>query len=707
MATRLSLVALVVTFVSLAVTATVGLVRGSQLADELADDRLITVVASRANEIEVDMAAIGREITALASSPATRDTISELGDAALALADEPVDTDATDALTEYYLAEVVPELEDVRGTRVGASFLVPDARTAVYLQSAYTVPQGQQDDAGGDSGDAQLVIAPELVLDPGDGSEYSVLHPAVHQTWAEIAIQSGFDDLFLIDARRDLIAYSVRKRIDFGTSLDVGPYSGSALARLIDDIADDPNPTARLSDFSAYVPVGERPTAFVASPVFDGDTVVGYVAAELAVDHFDSILSGEGSWRHLGDTGEVYLVGPDGLMRSTSRSYQDRPAGYLAAASQPGPAELPDADRRRIKATDTTALVQPVDHRMVGDAGPSTTIVDNVSYQGEDVRAAYRRLDLDGVEWTIVGEVARAELDVPIKDYALDMLFAVALFIVIVTFVAVRWSDRVMAPVRAIATRLRSVRDGNDQPGDSQRTGDQLGPTEYAELSENVDQMLTRLRDRQTAVEARSNERMSLLRQFLPATIARRSEEGDGEVLDHVDNASVVVLTVDGLGELVGERPDQEVRDLLADIVDEIDALAADFGLERIKLTGSAYYAVCGVSRPYLDHAPRSVGFGLAARDLVDELAADRLRVRGAVAAGSVSVGLASRAALVYDVWGDTVTTAEELARGAQPGSIMVSTAVRRQLPEEFVVTGDADGVAAVTGRVHESETTG
>jgi class 3 adenylate cyclase len=277
------------------------------------------------------------------------------------------------------------------------------------------------------------------------------------------------------------------------------------------------------------------------------------------------------------------------------------------------------------------------------------------------------------------------------------MLFTIALFIVAVTFVTVRWSDRLVAPIRAIAARLRSVRtDGVADPGEVALR--RRGPLEYEELADNVDQMLVRLRDRQSVVAARSAERTSLLRQFLPAAIARRSEEGDGEVLDHVRNASVVVLTVDGFGGLVGDRPDQEVRDLLADLVDEVDALASASGLERIKLVGSMYYAVCGVSRPFLDHAVRAVGFALASRELVAAVGPDGLRLSAGVAAGPVSVGLAARSALVYDVWGDTVSSAENLARRAPAGSVAVGDTVRSQLPTEYVLADDpGSGISIVT----------
>ena len=709
LATKLALVALVVTLVSLAVTATVGLVRGSDLADEIADDRFISVASSRADAIEAATIAYQREITALATSPATARMITDLGDAYVELSEQTVSTAALNEVTEFYISDIVPELEDVRGARVGAAFLVPDGDAAVYLQDAYTIPREPTADAGSSDDDETVTIAPDLVTDAGDGSNYSELHPDVHQVFGQIAIQSGFDDLFLIDARADTIVYSVRKRIDFATSLDLGPHSGSSLSRLLDTFNNADEPVGRFSDFSAYVPALERPITFVASPVFDGSTHVGFIAASLSVHPFDEILSGRGQWDGFGETGEAYLVGTDATMRSTARVFGETPSAYLAATSEPGPTQLTDSQRRRMSATGTTALVQPVDRQIVLEAGESGGITDMVDHLGRDARVAYTPLEVSGTSWMVFAQVDRDELDTPIEDYARIMLFAVALFIVVVTFVAVRWSARLMAPIRAIAERLRQVRTMPEGTGDGSFSTDidpADGPIEYEELSDNVDQMLRRLGERRAAVEARSRERTSLLQQFLPATVARRSEESGGEVLDHVQNATVVVVQVDGLGDLVGGAPDDEVRNLYGDLVDEIDTIAAGHGLERIKLTGSTYYAVCGVSRPYLDHAPRGVDFALSARDLVGDLTDGRLHVSAGISSGSVSVGLAARSALVYDVWGSTVTEAEGLARSAPADTVVVSDVVRGQLPSSFIIAGDTGGPVAVSDRATDAGVT-
>jgi class 3 adenylate cyclase len=221
--------------------------------------------------------------------------------------------------------------------------------------------------------------------------------------------------------------------------------------------------------------------------------------------------------------------------------------------------------------------------------------------------------------------------------------------------------------------------------------------------------MLERLNERRTEIATRSAERARLVAEFLPAAAAKRSGDGD-DVLEHARNASATVLVLGGIGGLVEGMAETEVRDILAEFVDQLDELTVEFGLERVKIAGSSYYAVCGVSRPLLDHAPRSVGFALAAAEVIADLAAEHdapLVLRAGVDSGAMSVGLTARDGLVYDVWGMAVTGAADLARHAPDGTVAVSAVVREQLPREFVLVDDGvDGPSSVvTGRVSEAAT--
>jgi len=724
LATRLALVALLVTLMSLAVTASVGLSRGSDLADEIVDDRLVSLSSSRAGAVEFYVNSVKRELAALAASPSTAASIIELRDALYELDAEQTSSVTAGRVTDFYLSVVAPALEAVRGDgNAGIAALIPAGAAALSLQDSFTVEQETDDGT---------VISPELIVDPGDGSTYAELHRDAHRTWSGVVQQARVDDVLLIEQTTESVVYSYRKRIDFGTSLDLGPHSGSALARGVDLLSISPESGPLITPMSRYTPAFDDPTTFIISAVLDGNDVVGYIAYAISYNRFDEILAGPDPWTSFGESGEAFIADANATMITTTRSLEDDRVGFREASTQPGPGQLTDADRRRIAATGTTANVQQVPADANDAATTEPAIVDTINYSGDAVRSVTTRLSIDGVKWTLFVEAKTAELDATIKNYARDMLVAVALFVVAVTFVAVRWSHRLVAPVRALSQRLRRARSfaGNapeslaglrgstpDSGGGvppvtaGVQTDDQLpavdpGPDEFVELGRTVDEMLMRLRERRAAAVERSGERTALLQQFLPAAIARRSEEADAEVLDHVRQASVAVIVLDGLGSMVGDDADQVVRDLLAELVDEIDAAAADAGVERVKLSGSTYYAVCGAGRPLLDHAPRTVAFALTVRDLVRDMSDGRLSARVGIAEGAVAVGLAERSAMIYDVWGDTVTLAEELSGAAPGGNVLVSDVIASHLSDDFVTAGDdGRGRSIITGHIGEGVT--
>ena len=172
-------------------------------------------------------------------------------------------------------------------------------------------------------------------------------------------------------------------------------------------------------------------------------------------------------------------------------------------------------------------------------------------------------------------------------------------------------------------------------------------------------------------------------------------------MVDQVPEAGVVVLIFDGLGELVRTHQTREAREIIDNVIEDVDRLALHHGLERVKIVGDAYYAACGLSRPYLDHIPRSVAFALEARDIVKEAglaAGDEPNVGAGLHTGHVTYGLAGSSRLAYDMWGDTVGTAYGLARLARPGQVLVSDPAKTLLPADVDV--EAAGTAPESGRV-------
>ena len=694
--TRLSLVVVLVALVSLVITSVVGLQRGSDLADDVLRDQLNSLGAARADQVERYVGGLQRVAVAQAISPSTAAAIVEFSDAYRELqATGPSDADEK-AVASYYVDVVAPELSIVRGRPISAASLAPRAPAALYLQSKYVV-------SAGDDG--------SLLSDANDGSRWSQVHDGLHQSFSEVAVQAAAADLYLIEPTNDTIVYSTAKDIDFATSLRTGPQSGGPLAVLINSFGDRPEAgTAMIRDFTSYTAAGGEPSAFVASPVFQNGAVVGFVALRVDPDQLNSITTDNGSWTGEGDTAQTYVVARDDLMRSDARGFVEDRNAYLDAVKAAGAAT--DGQVRLMGRFGTTVLFQPVDGQAVDAAlDEPPDLVETSDYLGANVLQARRALEINGLEWAMITQVERRELEQPIVEFTRNLLIAIAVFLVAITFLAVRWSDRLLQPVRVISANLRAVRAGADSDvGTGSASLPDGSATEFVELADDIDTMLASLNARNADARERADERGRLLRKFLPPQVAQRAEAGERDVIDQVANATIAVVVVRGLGPLLRSGSRDDARVLLDRFVEEVDVLAKQRGLERIRLTGDAYFAGSGTVRPRIDHAARAVAFVLDVRDLLEDLSDDSsqsISMSAGVDSGPVTVGLTGGTALVYDAWGATVQHAADLARRAAPNTVLVSASTRAQLPPTFETDDDATAgqdASVVTGRTTDAE---
>ena len=220
--------------------------------------------------------------------------------------------------------------------------------------------------------------------------------------------------------------------------------------------------------------------------------------------------------------------------------------------------------------------------------------------------------------------------------------------------------------------------------------------------------MVENLASRKQAVTDALAKKTSVLVALLPPAVADAVVGGDRRLVETVPHASVVVLVVDGLDELFRTRDTEANRDLMHTIVDIADRVAAVNGLERVKVMGDTYHAVCGVETPYLDHAPRTVRFAFAVRAEVRRFAQENgldLDISGGVDTGPVTVGLTGNARLIYDLWGATAEHATTIAGVAGPGEVLVTAEVRDRLPEgRRLVAANSGDVSAWVAVASDSD---
>ncbi len=703
MASWLAVAVLLVTVTSLIVTSIVSLTYGQDLAEGLIDGQLQSRASVKADEVarylegmQARTAALATGTWAAEASVLFSDAYAELGTLDRAVIDE-----AVDPVAAFYRDEFAPALGDAIGTTVPWRTLVPVGDEALYLQHHYVV--GSEDD----------VIVRGLTDDAGDGSTWSEVHRQLHLGLLEITERLGAADLYLVEPDNGNIVYSAAKGSDFATSLDVGPHGGSTLAAAMRTVREAPERGAvTMLDMAPHVPDLGAPMLFMASPVFDGSELVAILILKIPVDPIDEIMTSETGWAEEGfdDTGEAYLVASDGRMRSVSRPFVEAPEIFLTDLAVAGTAT--EAERDAIAGVGTTVVFLKVaDGREVAEAAVlGDGLVEGTNYLLRPVLRAVESLELDGLEWFVIAETERVEINDPITDFRQALLIAVAIFVIAITFATVAWAQAVFRPVRAISEKLRRIHEG-EEPEEADPM--KRAPRDFTDLAHSIDEMLVALHRREIELEAASSDRLDTVRTLLPPAIAERVEAGDRNVIDQVQQAGIVVLVIDGLGDIVRRRDVAEAKELLDHLVEEIDTLAHHHGLERVKLVGDAYFAGCGLVQPYLDHVPRSAAFALDARDAIREMSAEydlRPEIAAGIHSGPVTVGLTGSARLVYDLWGETVSTAHFLARMARPSEILATDAVRELLPPDIAVAPRSNGpdevpVWEITGHLAAKET--
>lgn len=235
----------------------------------------------------------------------------DLGSHVLALSS---DESALRALEEF--SQAWPSLPD-RGSEeklqphyegIAANWFPRDGRV-VWLQDAFI---GSNPHAVG--------VKERLLEVPG---EYGRLHGRYHPTFQRYQSAFGLYDIFLVEARTARVLYTVSKEIDLGMRLDESPYRESALGKVFHQAMELKEPEQFvLRDYEPYVPSRAAPAAFVAAPVWRAGFKIGVLVMQVSIAEVNRVMTADGNWEAegLGRTGQAYIMGSDGLLRSDLRN---------------------------------------------------------------------------------------------------------------------------------------------------------------------------------------------------------------------------------------------------------------------------------------------------------------------------------------------------------------------------------------------------
>jgi len=318
----------------------------------------------------------------------------------------------------------------------------------------------------------------DRLVAPADKSAFAAAHAQIHPTLETFQKKFGFYDIFIIDHETGSIVYTVAKEIDFGTNLVNGPYAQTGLGEVFRKVANTQNPNAfALSDYATYLPSFNDEAAFLAVPILDGGVQVGVMAIQLPIDRITSIMTSDRKWKSvgLGDTGEVYLLGADQVMRSDSRFIVEGDKAVVEALRGVLSAE----QFARMTRKNTTIGILKVDTEASRAAlRGETGFVRTPDYRRQPVYSAYAPLKVAGLNWAILAEVDQEEALAPRRAVLLRTALAgglVALLVIAVAAAVVTvFVRRFMAPVDQLQATVAKLAEGDLTARARVQSGDEL-----------------------------------------------------------------------------------------------------------------------------------------------------------------------------------------------------------------------------------------
>lgn len=677
----LLLMLLLVSVGSNVVVGVIGYINGTESLTQAAEDRLTEVRDSRAREIvnlfdtieaslllaSRDSAVVDAEL-AFSAAVAELDTAAIADDAVVAAGGDPapvLTAEQEAELVAYFTEDFGPRLNEASDEEVDASSFIPASASARYLLYHYTVK-------GGDDASA--------VDDAGDGSSWSAAHAEHHDYLRRLARLSQYPGLVLISTSGQVV-YTVNKDVDLGADLVDGPYSYTNLALAFQQaMSGNRLDSVTFGDFEEYAPALDAPTGWAVAPIASDDAIVGAIGVRLPSARIDAIMTGGGDWENsgLGETGEAYLVGSDGTMRSLSRDLAEDPTAYSAAATDMG-VGLDDVERA--VETGQTLLIQPVDtvaaeKALRGVRGVETT----ANYLGTQSIAAYAPVKPAGLEWAIIAEIDASEALAPVNDFTSRLAISSAILVAVVSLISVFIAGFAVRPLYRLRDAARRIAAG--EAGVQVEAGES---DELADVAAAFNEMSRSLELKNALLEEQRLENERLLHTLMPEAVAKRYREGARTIVQ--DHQEVTVLFADVVGfEEYGRGIDSEKSlDLLNEIFRAFDDAADEHGIERVRSTRAGYLASCGLTIPRVDNARRAVAFSLDIARIVERFGAQQgadIHVRVGMDTGTVTSGLVGRSSMVYDLWGDAVSLAFRLQGGATESGIFVTQRVVDKIPD-------------------------
>jgi methyl-accepting chemotaxis protein len=319
----------------------------------------------------------------------------------------------------------------------------------------------------------------EKLVKPQGNYAYAQAHAQYHPSLERAQKLFEYYDIFLIDTETDNVVYTVFKEFDFGSSLKTGIAAGTKLAEAYNKVKQAPNRDAvYLSDFAPYLASYDDLAAFAAVPIFDGDKQIGVLAMQYPIDKITEVMNSNKNWKKigLGNTGDMFMVGPDKLMRTNARYLVENKEGFANLLS----GKLSANTRSTMLKKESTIGLITIDSdatrpALAGQEG----FIAFTDYRGVESYGSYGPLKVQGLNWGMVAKIDRAEADEALNQLNSQSLIRALLIglgvVLVAGFLVAMFLRRFLAPIQKLSDTVQQVASGNTAARTGLTEQDEIG----------------------------------------------------------------------------------------------------------------------------------------------------------------------------------------------------------------------------------------
>lgn len=298
-----------------------------------------------------------------------------------------------------------------------------------------------------------------------NNAEYARVHNQYHSEIRRFLQEFGYYDIFIADPQSGNIVYSVYKELDFATNLKTGPYAKTGIGEAFSKaLSVSSAQGVVVSKLSSYLPSYDALAGFLASPILDTNGQrVAILIFQIPIDRIGAILTHEEQWKDsgFGDSGETYLVSPDGVLVTESRFFLEDKSGYLAAIGKTS-----SLIAEKIAYADTSVGLQTVDTETSAKALLGGEGFDTVKdYRGVEVFSSYLPVQIGDYTYALLSEMDVVEVLAPVVELKATLLYSSLIEVLVILAVAVvisLWLARILVkPLEELGTACHDLSSGN------------------------------------------------------------------------------------------------------------------------------------------------------------------------------------------------------------------------------------------------------